>query len=232
MMNSTVNEEIRDRLFQKQDLKYREFHSKLVPTLDKERIIGVRQPDIKKLAVEYSKRDGIKTFICSLPHKYYEENNLHGCIISMCRNTYEALSLTDAFLPFVDNWATCDLLSLKVPKNDKEKLRIAAEKWLLSKKTYTVRFGIKVLMDSFLDEDFDLKYPEAISSLKSGDYYIDMMVAWYFATALAKRRDSIIPFITDGKLGKVRNNRTIQKAVESNRIDGETKDFLRKYKIK
>ncbi len=230
---STICKEITERLFEFQDLEYRNFHARLMPNIDKERIIGVRQPDVKKVAAEFSKREDIGAFLKSLPHEYYEENNVHGCVISKYpTDTENKISLVNSFLPFVDNWATCDLMSLKVSKKDKPYLRKAACGWILSDRTYTVRFGIKVFMDSFLDDDFDIADLDVISAVENRDYYVDMAIAWYFATALAKRWDDVFPFIADKKLGKFRQNKTIQKAVESRRIDDGKKELLKTYRIK
>lgn len=230
---STVCKEITERLFELQDLEYRDFQAKLMPNIAKERIIGVRQPNVKKIAAEFSKREDIGIFLGALPHGYYEENNVHGCIISKYpTDINNKISLVNSFLPFVDNWATCDLTSLKVSKKDKPTLRKAAEKWILSDKIYTSRFGIKVFMDSFLDGDFDIADLDLILAVENRDYYVDTAVAWYFATALAKRWDDVFPFIAAKKLEKFRHNTTIRKAVESRRIGAEKKELLKIYRIK
>jgi 3-methyladenine DNA glycosylase AlkD len=226
----SIIDEIRTELFKMQDLKYRDFSSKQIPTADKESFIGIRTPELRKYAKQVGKREDIDEFLNDLPHKYFDENQLHAFILSEMKDMEKCSEEVDKFLPFVDNWATCDQLSPKIFKKNRKALLPQIKKWIKSKETYTVRFGIGMLMEHFLDEDFDPKYPEMVSKVKSEEYYINMMIAWYFATALAKQYDAILPYIQEERLEKWTHNKTVQKAVESNRITAEQKEYLRKYK--
>ena len=227
-----ITDEIREKLFELQDKKYAEFQAKLIPTVDSETVIGVRTPALRALAKELSKRQDIGEFLDELPHKYFDENQLHAFIISGMKDYEESLKRLIAFLPYVDNWATCDQMSPKVFKKHRKELLPSIESWLESKETYTVRFGIGMLMEHYLEEDFDLKYPEEVAEIRSDEYYINMMIAWYFATALAKQYDQILPFIEEKKLDKWTHNKAIQKAVESYRITPEQKSYLKSLKEK
>ena len=222
---------IKEELFKLQDLKYRDFQSKLIPDVNKENIIGVRTPDLRKLAKEIMKTD-YSEFLNNLPHKYYEENQLHMFIISEIKDYYECLKRFNEFLPYVDNWSTCDQSSPKVFKKNSDKLINEIKKWIKSKETYTIRFGISMLMRVYLDEYFDEKYLEMVSKIKSKEYYVNMMIAWYFATALAKQYDTTIPYIENKKLDKWVHNKSIQKALESYRVTKEHKEYLKSLKIK
>ena len=195
-------------------------------------MIGVRTPELRKYAKELLKREDIGEFLEILPHEYFDENQLHAFIISGIKDYDKCMKEVDKFLPYVDNWATCDQLSPKVFKKHRPELLKQIKKWIKSKETYTVRFAIGMLMEHFLDEDFDIKYPEMVSKLRSDEYYINMMIAWYFATALAKQYDAILPFIEKKKLDKWTHNKAIQKSVESNRITPEQKEYLKTLKIK
>ncbi len=219
-----------DILFENADLKYRDFQSKLMPTVPKEKIIGVRTPVIRQLAKEIYGTSEAEEFIADIPHKYYEEDNLHGFIIEKIKNFDDALVAIDCFLPYIDNWATCDCISPSVFKKQPQKLLASAEQWLKSDHVYTVRYGIGVFMKYFLDEKFDPKYLLLISKIKRDKYYINMMIAWYFATALAKQYNSAIPYIENKILDDWIHRKTIQKTVESYRIPPEKKDFLRSLK--
>ncbi len=225
-------EEIRKRLFEMQDLEYRDFHAKLMPNVDKGKIIGVRTPALRKYAKEVAKLPGKSDFLTALPHTYYEENNLHGFIIETIRDYDECMAETERFLPYIDNWATCDMMSPKVLGKHKEKLAEAVERWLASGETYTIRFGVNMLMRHFLDEDFDLKYPEMAAGIRSEEYYVKMVVAWYFATALAAQYDAVLPFLEEGRLEVWTHNKAIQKARESCRITEEQKEYLKTLKRK
>ncbi len=223
---------IRQRLLELSDEKYRDFHASLCPTLEKELIIGVRKPALRKLSKELWKQNAGREFIKILPHKYCEENDLHGMLIEQMTD-FEALTAElDRFLPFVDNWATCDLISPKIFKNRPKGLEGKAEEWMMSDKTYTCRFGIEVFMKYFLDEGFKDEYPDKISKIRSDEYYIKMMVAWYFATALAKQWDRTVGFIEQKKLDAWTHNKAIQKSVESHRITDRRKEYLKTLKIK
>ena len=227
-----TREEIIKELFKNQDKEYRDFQSGLTPNLEKEAFIGVRTPVLKKYAKEISGEENTKEFLRSLPHEYFDENQLHAFIISGIKDFHKCMEETEAFLPYVNNWATCDQMSPGVFKKNKEELLQKVWQWLDSRETYTVRFGIKMLMSFFLDEDFDIVYPERVSRLRSEEYYVNMMVAWYFATALAKQYEAILPFIEEKRLPVWTHNKTIQKAIESYRISPEQKEHLRGLKTK
>lgn len=217
--------DIQERLLSLQDTKYRDFHAKLMPNIDKNTIIGVRVPQIRAFAKQIKNNSG--EFLSELPHKYYEENNLHAILVSQISDFDKCIEKINAFLPYVDNWATCDIMSPKSFKKNKEKLLRQIEKWAKSEHTYTVRFGIEMLMTHFLDEDFDERYLEMVSLVKSDEYYINMMIAWYFATALAKKWDFAVEFLEEARLPKWVHNKTIQKAKESYRITKEQKEYLK-----
>lgn len=225
-----IREEILQRLFALQDLKYRDFQAKLMPTVDKSTIIGVRTPELRKLAKEYAKREEIGAFLDALPHGYYDENNLHGFILCEEKDFGRVIARLDAFLPYIDNWATCDLLSPKVFKKYKAELLPHIRRWLASDQVYTVRFGIEMLMSHYLDEDFAPEYLDSVAAVESEEYYINMMIAWYFATALAKQYDAALPILLEQRLAPWTHNKTIQKAVESYRITPEQKAYLRTLK--
>ncbi|MBR6657080.1 MAG: DNA alkylation repair protein [Oscillospiraceae bacterium] len=211
--------------------KYRDFQSKLMPTVPKEKIIGIRTPLLRKFAKEFSETPQAEEFLKNLPHYYYEENNLHAFLLEKMTDFDECAKAVTNFLPFVDNWATCDSMSPKVFGKHKTELLGYIEKWLSAEDTYSVRFGIKMLMEHFLGEDFKPEYPEKVAKIKSEEYYIRMMQAWYFATALAKQYDAALPFIENKKLEKWTHNKAMQKAIESYRITDEQKAYLRKLKM-
>ena len=227
-----ILDEIRDELFKMQDIGYRDFNSKLIPTVKKEDMIGVRTPELRKYAKKLLKEEGVEDFLHSLPHKYFDENQLHAFIISEIKDFKFCMDELINFLPYLDNWATCDQLSPKIFKKYRNDLLPHIYEWLKADKTYTVRFGIGMLMEHFLDEDFKSEYPEMVAAVRSEEYYINMMTAWYFATALAKQYESILPFIEGNKLDTWTHNKTIQKAIESNRISAEQKNYLKGLKIK
>ncbi len=227
-----ITEEIRERLFELQDTKYRDFQCGLIPGVEADVFIGVRTPELRKLAKEFAKKEEIDEFLEELPHKYFDENQLHAFIISGEKDYEKALGELNAFLPYVNNWATCDQMSPKVFKKHRDKLLVEIDKWLKSELTYTIRFGIGMLMEHFLDEDYDVKYPDTVAQIRSEEYYVNMMIAWYFATALAKQYDTILPFIEGKKLDTWTHNKAIQKAVESYRITPEQKGYLKGLKIK
>lgn len=218
------------RLFEMQDLKYRDFHSKLMPNVEKSTVIGVRTPDLRKFAKEISNTPVADDFIKNLPHKYYEENNLHAFLIEKIKDYDKCIEEVNRFLPYVDNWATCDMMRPKIFKKHLPELLGEIKKWLKSGDTYTVRFGIECLMCYYLDDNFSTEYPGMVSAIRSDEYYIKMMQAWYFATALAKRYDEIIPYIEQNRLDADTHNKTIRKAVESYRITAEQKAYLKNLK--
>ena len=223
--------EIVDLLFSKQDIKYRDFQVPLFPNLEKERMIGVRTPELKKLAKELYGSETANKFIETLPHYYFDENQLHAFLISLIKDYQTCLNEVDRFLPYIDNWGTCDQLSPKVFAKHKDELIATVKKWLKSKHTYTVRFAIGVLMQHYLDESFKEEYMEMVASIRSEEYYINMMIAWYFATALAKQWDAAIKYIKEKKLSPWVHNKTIQKAVESYRVTDEQKIYLKSLKL-
>ena len=224
-------EEIRKKLFELQDKKYRDFQCRLIPTLESTTIIGVRTPELRRYAKELVKQKDMQNFLHFLPHQYFEENQLHAFIISEIKDNKQCLEELNRFLPFVDNWATCDQLSPKVFKKNRSELIDQIKQWVCSDKTYMVRFGIGMLLEHFLDDDFDPIYLEMVSKISSEEYYIRMMIAWYFATALAKQYTKALPYIEEQRLDIWTHNKTIQKAVESRRITLEQKEYLRRLKI-
>lgn len=225
-------EKIENELFKLQDKKYQEFQAKLIPTRNPNTIIGVRTPELRKYAKDLLKNNEYKEFLKELPHKYFDENQLHAFIISGIKDYDECINYANQFLPYIDNWATCDQMSPKIFKKNHDILLKEIKNWIKSKETYTIRFGIGMLMQHFLDEDFDPEYLEWVSNIKSKEYYVNMMIAWYFATALAKKYEVTISYIENKKLDVWCHNKTIQKAIESYRITPEQKEYLRSLKIK
>ena len=215
-----------------QDEKYRDMQVKIIPTVKPESIIGVRTSELKAMAKEILKSGDYKDFLSDLPHKYFEENQLHAFILSGMKDADECFEELEKFLPYVDNWATCDQMSPKIFKKHKDELLKRVKVWIASDEPYTIRFGVGMLMEHFLDDDFDAKYPAMVAKLRSDEYYVNMMIAWYFATALAKQYDSILPYIEKKKLDKWTHNKAIQKSVESYRITDEQKMYLKTLKIK
>ncbi len=214
-----------------QDLKYRDFQSKLIPTVDKEKIIGVKTPALKALAKEFSRSAGSKEFLDALPHNYFEENQIQGFVISQIKDFDECIKRVQAFLPYIDNWATCDQTSPVIFKKHRKELFPYIKEWLKSGHTYTIRFAIGMLMQHFLDEDFDRNCIELVVAVKSDEYYVNMEIAWYMATALAKQWDESLPFLSIKYLDKWTLNKSIQKARESRRISKEKKEKLLLYKF-
>ena len=229
---SEVEARIRARLFEMQDLKYRDFTAKLTPTVPPEQIIGVRTPELRKYAVELSKTEDAAAFMAALPHLYQEENNLHAFLIERIADYDACVAALDAFLPYVDNWATCDSMSPKCLKKQLPRLTGEIRRWMASDWVYTVRFGMGMLMRHFLDDAFDPAYLDWVAVLRSEEYYINMMIAWFFATALAKQWDATLPYIEGRRLDPWVHNKAIQKAVESYRIPEDRKNLLRAQKIR
>jgi 3-methyladenine DNA glycosylase AlkD len=224
--------EITDLLFSKQDKQYRAFQAPLIHNIDKNLMIGVRTPELKKIAKEIGDTSLCKSFIETLSHRYFEENQLHAFIISNIKDYQSCLKEVKRFLPYIDNWATCDQLCPKVFSKHKEELINEIKEWLKSDHLYTKRFAIKMLMSFYLDDSFNKEHLELVSNVKSDEYYLNMMVAWYFATALAKQYDSAIKYLEDKKLSPWVHNKTIQKALESYRINDEQKSYLISLKLK
>ena len=227
-----ITDDIRKELKKFQDKGYREMQVTIIPTVDADSIIGVRTPALRQLAKEFSKREDIIEFLSDLPHKFFEENQLHAFILSGMKDAERCIRLVDEFLPYVDNWATCDQMSPKIFKKHKQLLLEYVDKWIKSDHTYVKRFAIGMLMEHFLDEDFKTSYLTKVSKIRSEEYYVNMMIAWYFATALAKQYEDTLPFIEKQKLDKWTHNKSIQKAVESYRITPEQKEYLKTLKRK
>lgn len=223
-------ESLKEKLLSLEDIPYREFHSKLMPEIEKERIIGIRVPVLRSLAKEIAGTDSAEKFLGTLPHYYYEENNLHAFLIEGIKDYPLCVEAVNAFLPFVDNWATCDSLRPKVFAKHKDELLKQIDIWLNSEHVFTVRFAIEMLMIHFLDEDFSPDFPEKVAAVRRNEYYVEMMVAWYFATALAKQYDTVLPYLEERKLSPSVHAKTIRKAVESYRITDEQKTYLKTLK--
>ncbi|MCR4650305.1 MAG: DNA alkylation repair protein [Lachnospiraceae bacterium] len=218
---------IYERLIACRDEGYRDFQSKLVPNIPKEKILGVRTPDLRKIAKEIKGTDESEAFLRELPHEYYEENLVHFFLIAMIRDFDECVKAVEEFLPYVDCWPVCDQASPGVFAKYHEKLLPFVRKWIASEHVYTARFGIRMLMNEYLGEDFDQEYLELVSNVKGEDYYIRMMVAWYFATALAKRYDESVIYIRERRLEPWTHRKAIQKAIESYRVSDEHKEYLK-----
>ena len=223
---------VEKRLFEMQDEEYRAFHCRLMPNVDPNTVIGVRTPELRKFAKELAKSPEAEQFLKILPHGYYEENNLHGFLIESMKDYDSVIEALERFLPYVNNWATCDMISPKIFKKHLTRLREKIAEWMISEDIYTVRFGIGMLMRFYLDDEFSPDDPEAVASVKSDEYYINMMIAWYFATALAKQHDAILPYFEQRRLEPWTHNKAIQKAVESRRIDAKEKAYLKTLKVK
>lgn len=218
-------------LFRLQDKEYAAMQSKIIPTIKADRIIGVRTPELRAFAKKLFKDGDTAAFLTSLPHQYFEEDQLHAFVISLEKDFDKCIAELEAFLPFIDNWATCDQLSPNVFKKDTEKLLPYIYKWLKSDRVYTVRFAVGMLMRYFLDEKFETKYADTVAAIRSDEYYINMMIAWYFATALAKQYDAVLPYLKEKKLDRWTHNKAIQKSVESYRITAEQKTYLKTLKV-
>lgn len=223
--------EIQAELFRNQDEKYRDFQVKLLPTVNLQSVIGVRTPILRAFAKNLYKENDFSDFFDDLPHKYFDENQLHAFLISEIKDFDFCIDELNKFLPFVDNWATCDQISPKIFKKHKDELLEQIKIWILSEKTYTLRFGVGMLMQYFLDEDFSLEFPKMILKIHSEEYYVKMMIAWYFATALVKQYNAVLPFLENKSLEKWTHNKAIQKALESYRISDEQKKYLRTLKV-
>lgn len=222
---------IKEELLALQDISYADFQAKLTPNIPRDLFIGVRVPELRKLSKKVVEDPETSKFLKNLPHKYYDENMLHGLIISEIKDYDACIVAVDDFLPYVDNWAVCDIMSPKIFKKNKEALLKKIKEWSASEKTYTCRFGIETLMSHFLDDDFKPEYLEIALSGNSEDYYVRMMIAWFFATALAKEWDEAIKYIEDQRLDPWTHNKTIQKARESRRITPKEKEYLKSLRV-
>ena len=217
-------------LFRLQDKDYAQMQAKVIPTVPAGRIIGVRTPELRAFAKRLYKDRDTEDFLSSVPHQYFDEDQLHAFVISLEKDFDKCMAAVEAFLPFIDNWATCDQLSPVSFKKEPEKLLPHIGLWIGSDRTYTVRFAVGMLMQHFLDERFDTKYADRVAEIRSEEYYVNMMIAWYFATALAKQYDSVLPYLEGRKLARWAHNKAIQKSVESFRITAEQKAYLKTLK--
>jgi 3-methyladenine DNA glycosylase AlkD len=222
---------IYERLLEYRDEKYSEFQSKLVPNISPKTIIGVRTPDMRAVAKEFFGTDEASSFLAELPHKYYEENLVHFFLVANIKDFDECVREVERFLPFIDCWPVCDQSSPKVFKKEHEKLLPLIKKWISSDHVYTARFGMRMLMNEFLDADFKPEYLDLVAQKRGEDYYLKMMVAWYFATALAKQYDATLPVIESRRLEPWTHNKAIQKAIESFRVTDEHKAYLRTLRV-
>ena len=223
-------DKIRETLFSLQDIKYGDFQAKLMPTIARERVIGVRTPALRKYAKALAKEKDIGEFLQNLPHPYFEENQLHAFLICEQKNYEECITELNLFLPYIDNWATCDQMSPKVFRSHHQELLEQIKVWMASDKPYTIRYGIGMLMTHFLEEDFDIQYAEMVAKIRSEEYYVNMMIAWYFATALAKQYEAVLPYIENHRLDDWTHRKAIQKSIESYRITKEQKEYLKSFR--
>jgi 3-methyladenine DNA glycosylase AlkD len=224
--------EIQEKLFALRDPQYGEFQRKLMPTVSPDAVIGVRTPELRKLAKALDGRPEAEEFLAALPHRYYEENNLHAFLIESSGDFRRTIGLLEAFLPYVDNWATCDSMSPKAFRKHPPELLPEIRRWIGSSETYTIRFGIEMLMNFYLDGEFRPEYLALVAALRSEEYYVNMMIAWFFATALAKQYDAALPYLKERRLASWTHNKTIQKAVESYRIPDERKAYLKSLRVR
>ena len=225
-------DEIITELFRMRDVDYALLQAKIIPTVAADRIIGVRTPALRAFAKALYKDRDKEDFLSCRPHQYFDENQLHAFVISLEKDFDKCIAEVDAFLPFIDNWATCDQLSPKAFKREPEKLLQYIQSWIKSDQTYTVRFAIGMLMQHYLDERFEVEYADMVAEVRSEEYYINMMIAWYFATALAKQYDRIVPYMEGKRLDGWVHNKAIQKSVESYRITDEQKAYLKTLKVR
>lgn len=223
---------IQAELFALCDGKYGDFNAKLIPNIDRRRVIGVRTPELRAMAKRLHGTAQAEEFLHALPHEYFEENQLHAFLLEYEKDYSALIAALDAFLPCVDNWATCDQMNPKSLGRNKEALLAKIREWLASGRCYTVRYAIGQLMRWYLDADFKPEYADMVAAVRSEEYYVRMMAAWYFATALAKQYDAVLPYFTERKLDAWTHNKAIQKAVESYRVSDEHKTALRRLKVK
>lgn len=219
-------------LFELSDKEYAAFQRRIIPNVDPNTIIGVRTPILRKIAKEFNNKEESITFLNTIPHKYYEENIIHGSLITSGKDYDETIKRLEDFLPYIDNWAVCDTINPISFKKNKDKLIKKVIEWSKSKDIYTCRFAIGMLMGHFLDDSFKEEYLVIPSKIKSDEYYVNMMIAWFYATALAKRWDETITYLIDYKLNPWVHNKTIQKAIDSYRISDAQKNYLRTLRIK
>ena len=215
-----------------QDRDYQSFQYKLIPTINPNTIIGVRTPDLRNIAKELAKDSYKEAFIKDLPHQYFEENQIHSFLIGLEKDYDKCLSMIETFLPYIDNWATCDQATPKALIKNPDKTIASINRWIKTNKPYYIRYAVGILLALFLDDLFKKEYLDIVANIKSEEYYVQMMQGWYFATALVKQYDDAIKYIEDNKLDKVVNNITIKKAIESYRISDNQKEYLKKFRIK
>ncbi|MBQ1998672.1 MAG: DNA alkylation repair protein [Spirochaetales bacterium] len=228
-------QEITEQLITMKDEVYKNFHGKLMPTINPDTILGVRVPLLRKFSNQLNKnlsKEEIERFMSELPHRYYEENNIHAFLIEKINDYDECIAALDKFLPYVDNWATCDMMNPKIFKKNTRKLFDKIEEWMSSSHVYTIRFGIGMLMRFYLDDNFSTQYLDMVANIVSDEYYVNMMKAWFFATALAKQYEATLPYIQQNRLDIWSHNKAIQKSIESFRVSKEHKEELRRYKRK
>ena len=228
-------QEITTQLFIMQDNEYKEFHGRLMPTVNPDTILGIRVPILRKFSNQLAKslsKEKLLEFMNELPHKYYEENNIHAFLIEKIKDFDECIVALEKFLPFVDNWATCDMMNPKILKKNTQKLFCKIKEWIASPHVYTIRYGIGMLMRYFLDDNFKTEYLDMVAAVKSDEYYVNMMKAWFFATALAKQYEATLPYIKEKRLDNWSHNKAIQKSIESFRVPKEHKEELKRYRIK
>lgn len=218
---------LQKRLFVLQDVTYKAFHQKLIPTVNPDKVIGIRTPALRKFAKEFGKEPGAEKFLKKLPHAYYEENNLHAFLVADIKDYEQAMAETERLLPYIDNWATCDAFAPKAFQKHPREVLAKVRVWLRSKETYTIRFGIETLMRNYLDSNFSPEFPKLVAAFRSKEYYVNMMCAWYMATALAKQREAVLPYFTERRMSGEVHKMAVQKAIESFRIDDKTKRLLR-----
>ena len=223
---------IRETLFSLREEKYAAFQARLIPNVAPERVIGVRTPALRKLAKTLRGSGQAEEFLKALPHEFFEENNLHAFLLCEMKDFEACVQAVEDFLPYVDNWATCDQMSPGVFRKNKQALLPHIRRWIASEQCYTRRFGIGMLMSHFLDEDFREEYLSLVSDIRSEEYYVNMMIAWYFATALAKQYEAALPYLENRRLAPWVHNKAIQKALESFRVSDGHKAYLRTLKIR
>ena len=231
-MNDNQISELQKQLFSLSDKAYKTFQEKLMPSVDPNAVIGIRTPDLRRFAAKFAKTESAKSFIANLPHTYYEENNLHAFLIEQTDNFDHTIKELNRFLPYVNNWATCDMMSPKIFSSNKEKLLPVIQQWISSTHTYMIRFGIVMLIKHYLDEAFSPRHLRIVANISSNEYYIEMAQAWYFAEALVKQYDQTLPYLQKGQLSHFVHNKTISKACDSFRIENDKKKFLKTLRIK
>lgn len=233
MRRNEIMEKIKNELFDLRDESYYNFHKKLIPNIPEERIIGIRTPALRSYAKKLAKQPIAYEFLKELPHTYYEENNLHGTLLSLLYKDIESYLIElEKFLPYIDNWATCDMMSPKVFQKNLPLVYEYVKKWIASSDTYTIRFGVVTLLGYFLGESFEVEMLDLVSEIDSEEYYVKMAVAWYFSMALVKQYEAAIPYLEKRRLPDWVHNKTIQKAIESRQIDEKIKAYLKTLKIK